>query len=79
LKRDYHHSLYAIACIRAAQGNAKAAVDMLRGAVETGMPDRTLFLSDPLLAPVRTSPEFVAFDAELEPVYHRYEREVGAR
>jgi len=77
-KRDYHHTLYSIACIRAAQGNAKAAVDMLRRAAEMGMPNRTLFRSDPLLAPIRTSPEFTAFDAELEPVWKRYEREAGS-
>jgi TolB-like protein len=79
LKRDFHHTLYALACLRAAQGNAKAAVEMLRRAVQTGMPNRTLFLSDPLLAPIRTSPEFVAFDAELEPVFRGYEREVGSQ
>jgi hypothetical protein len=79
LKRDYHHTLNAIACLRAAQGNPKAAVDMLRRAVETGMPNRTLFLADPLLASVRGTPQFVAFDAELEPVFRRYEQEVGSR
>ena len=79
LKRDYHHTLYAIACLRAAQGDVKAAVDLLRRTVATGMPDRTLFLADPLLANVRTRPEFKAFDGELEPLYRRYEREVGAR
>jgi TolB-like protein/aminoglycoside phosphotransferase (APT) family kinase protein/tetratricopeptide (TPR) repeat protein len=77
LLRDYHHTLYSIACIRAAQGDAKGAVDMLRKTVATGMPDRTLFLRDPLLEKVRKSPEFAAFDAELEPVWRRYENEWG--
>jgi tetratricopeptide (TPR) repeat protein len=77
LLRDYHHTLYSIACIRAAQGDAKGAVDMLRKAVATGMPDRTLFLRDPLLEKVRKTPEFAAFDAELEPVARRYEKEWG--
>ena len=77
-KRDFHHTLYSIACIRAAQGNPKAAVDMLRRAVEMGMPNRTLFRSDPLLASVRTTPEFTAFDAELEPVWKRYETQAAA-
>jgi len=76
--RDYHHTLYAIACIRAAQGDAKRVVDLLRRAAAAGMPDRTLFLKDPLLAPIRSSAEFAAFDAELEPVYRRYERESAA-
>jgi TolB-like protein/tetratricopeptide (TPR) repeat protein len=76
-KRDYHHTTYAIACIRAAQGDAKGAVDMLRRTVEMGMPDRTLFLTDPLLAPIRSTPEFAAFDAEFEPVWRKYEREYG--
>jgi tetratricopeptide (TPR) repeat protein len=78
LLRDYHHTLYVVACLRAAQGDAKGAVDMLRRTVAAGMPDRTLFLSDPLLARVRPTPEFVAFDAELEPVWKRYERETAA-
>ncbi len=77
LLRDYHHTLYSIACIRAAQGDAKGAVDMLRKTVAAGMPDRTLFLRDPLLERVRKTPEFAAFDAELEPVWRRYEKEWG--
>jgi serine/threonine-protein kinase len=77
LLRDYHHTLYSIACIRAAQGDAKGAVDMLRRTVATGMPDRTLFLRDPLLEKLRKAPEFAAFDAELEPVWRRYEKEWG--
>ncbi len=74
-KRDYHHTTYAVACIRAAQGNAKAAADMLRRTVATGMPDRPLFLADPLLEPIRSTPEFGAFDAELEPVWRKYEQD----
>jgi tetratricopeptide (TPR) repeat protein len=78
LLRDYHHTLYAVACIRAAQGDARTAVDMLRRTVATGMPDRTLFLADPLLSSIRGSREFAAFDAELEPVSRGYEREDAA-
>ena len=74
-KRDYHHTTYAIACIRSAQGDAKGAVDMLRRTVATGMPDRPLFHADPLLASVRSSAEFAAFDAELEPIWRKYEQE----
>jgi len=77
LLRDYHHTLYSIACIRAAQDDSKGAVDMLRKTVATGMPDRTLFLKDPLLEKLRKSPEFAAFDAELEPVARHYEMEWG--
>jgi tetratricopeptide (TPR) repeat protein len=77
LLRDYHHTLYSIACIRAAQGDSKGAVDMLRRTVAAGMPDRTLFLRDPLLEKIRKTPEFAAFDAELEPVWRRYEKEWG--
>jgi TolB-like protein/tetratricopeptide (TPR) repeat protein len=77
LLRDYHHTLYSIACIRAAQGDAKGAADMLRKTVAAGMPDRSLFLKDPLLEKIRKTPEFAAFDAELEPVARRYEKEWG--
>jgi TolB-like protein/tetratricopeptide (TPR) repeat protein len=73
--RDFHHTAYAIACLRAAQGDAAGAVAWLRRTVATGMPARTLFLMDPLLARVRGTPEFAAFDAELEPVWRGYERE----
>ena len=41
------------------------------------MPDRTLFRRDPLLEKIRKTPEFAAFDAELEPVWRRYEKEWG--
>jgi TolB-like protein len=76
-KRDYHHTTYAIACIRAAQGDARRAVEMLRRTVATGMPNRTLFLADPLLAPIRSTAEFAAFDAEFEPRWREYEKEYG--
>jgi serine/threonine protein kinase/tetratricopeptide (TPR) repeat protein len=75
LKRDYHHTTYAVACIRAAQGDNPGAVEMLRRTVATGMPDRTLFLADPLLARLRPSREFAAFDAEFEPNWRRLEKE----
>ena len=75
LRRDYHHTTYAIACIRAAQGDNRGAVDMLRRTVANGMPNRTLFLADPLLAGVRPSPEFADFDAEFEPDWRRLQEE----
>jgi TolB-like protein/tetratricopeptide (TPR) repeat protein/predicted Ser/Thr protein kinase len=78
LLRDYHHTLYAVACIRAAQGDAAGAVDYLRRTVATGMPNLTLFRKDPLMERVRGTPEFTAFLAELEPVWARYEREAAA-
>lgn len=78
LLRDDHHTLYPVACIRAAQGDARAAVALLRRTVAAGMPDRSLFLADPLLAPVRTSAEFAAFDADLEAESQRYERAMDA-
>jgi tetratricopeptide (TPR) repeat protein len=77
LLRDHHHTLYAVACIRAAQGNAPAAVDYLRRTVAAGMPNLTLFRKDPLLDRVRGTAEFKAFLAELEPVWARYEREAA--
>ena len=78
LKRDYHHTLYAVACIRAAQGDSRGSVEMLRRTIEAGMPDRTLFLVDPLLAGVRSTPEFAAFDAEFEPAWRQLEKEKSA-
>ena len=77
LLRDHHHTLYAVACIRAAQGDAPAAVDYLRRTVAAGMPNLTLFRKDPLLDRVRGTAEFKAFVAELEPVWARYEREAA--
>ncbi len=76
--RDYHHTAYNIALLRAVQGDTPGAVDWLRRTVAAGMPDRTLFLRERLLAKVRMSSEFAAFDAELEPVWNRYERESTA-
>ena len=77
LRRDYHHTTYAIACIRAAQGDNRGAVDMLRRTVANGMPNRTLFLADPLLGRVRPSPEFAAFDAEFEPNWRRLQEDAA--
>ena len=50
---------------------------MLRRTAQTGMPNRPLFLADPLLERIRSSPEFAAFDAELEPLWRKYERDYG--
>jgi adenylate cyclase len=78
LLRDHHHTLYVLACIRSIQGDARRAVEMLRQAAAAGLPNRPAFLTDTLLAKARTSPEFATFDAELEPVWRRYEREAAA-
>jgi tetratricopeptide (TPR) repeat protein len=73
--RTYHHTTYAIAGIRATQGDAPGAVAWLRRTVETGMPNLVLFRADPIFDRVRRAPEFQAFLADIEPVWKRYEQE----
>jgi tetratricopeptide (TPR) repeat protein len=61
-----HHASYFAACALARMRRPADAVRWLREAAETGFPCYTLFARDPLLDPIRSSPEFVAFMADLK-------------
>ncbi|MEZ4239271.1 MAG: hypothetical protein R3F59_24575 [Myxococcota bacterium] len=52
--------LYDLACARALDGDASAALDALRRAVDAGFADRAYALQDPDLASLRADPGFAA-------------------
>ena len=75
----YHHTVYFIACIYAAEANSAEAVKWLREAAATGFLAYPLFERDPLLDKIRTAPEFVQFMQELEQTVDGYRREFERR
>jgi eukaryotic-like serine/threonine-protein kinase len=70
-----HHRMYEVACNYALLGNSKEAVRFLREAAATGFPAYTLFERDSFLDPIRSSPEFISFMAEMKPLYERRRNE----
>lgn len=73
--RAFHHVAYNAASIYALQGKGEEAVEWLRKAVETGMPNYTLFSRDSHLDRIRKHPAFVAFMNDLKPRWEAYQRE----
>jgi hypothetical protein len=71
----FHHALHNLASARAQLGDATGAVGYLRRASETGFACLPCFDADPLLAPVRSTPEYAALRADLL----RDEEQVRAR
>jgi len=61
----FHHSWHLLAEARAQKNDAAGAVDFLRLAAENGFPCTPCFENDPLLAPIRSSPDYVALKSEL--------------
>jgi hypothetical protein len=64
-----------MADVYALQGKARQAVEWLRKAAETGLPNYLLFSRDPHLDRIRRDPVFVQFMAELKMRWERYRRE----
>ena len=73
--RTYHHLVYEVACNYALLGKSAQAVEHLREAVATGYCPYTLFERDQYLNPIRNSPEFIQFMADMKPVYERRRNE----
>jgi len=61
----FHHVFHLLADAHAQMKDAQQAVEYLRRASETGLPCLPCFDNDPLLAPVRGSPEYSALRADL--------------
>ena len=74
-KLTYHHIIYEVACNYALLGNANEAVKHLREADATGYSPYPLYERDSYLDPIRNTPEFIQFLAEMKPVYERRRRE----
>jgi len=62
----FHHVLHFLAEARAMRGDLARAAELLRMAVETGMPCAPCFDNDSLLAPVRASKEYAEIKREIE-------------
>jgi adenylate cyclase len=73
MNRNFHHSTYNRACIYALAGKANVAVEWLRDTVKAGMPNYPAFSRDRCFDPIRQSPQFIQFMAELEPVWKDYD------
>ena len=71
----YHHLMYEVACNYALLGNSGEAVKFLREAAATGYSPYELYTQDPYLDPIRSSPEFVQFMADMKPVYEARKKE----
>jgi TolB-like protein len=61
----FHHVLHFLADVRAIQGDAAGAVEFLTEASKSGFPCAPCFEKDPLLDPIRRSPEYARLEAEL--------------
>jgi eukaryotic-like serine/threonine-protein kinase len=72
---DYHHITYEFAQVCAINGNVPEAVKWLRETSETGNPSYEMFARDPFLDPIRQSPAFAQFMADLKPQYEKYRSE----
>jgi tetratricopeptide (TPR) repeat protein len=71
----FHHALHGLAGARAQLGDTAGAIAYLRRASETGLPCLPCFDADPLLEPVRGTPEYAGLRADLL----REEEQVRAR
>jgi TolB-like protein len=60
-----HHALHFLAEARAQRGDAAGAVALLARAAETGLSCPVCFDGDPMLSPIRSSPEYAALKEEL--------------
>jgi hypothetical protein len=70
----YHHAAYLRGCISALGGDAVTAVRWLQETVDTGMPIYPAFVRDKCFEPIRQTPQFSKFLADLKPVWEDYER-----
>jgi hypothetical protein len=73
INRGFHHIAYSRACVYALGAKAERAVEWLHATVGAGMPNYPVFSRDPCFDPIRRSPAFVQFMAELAPVWNGYE------
>lgn len=61
----FHHALHMLADARAQRGDGSGAVEFLRRASETGLPCLVCFDTDPLLAPIHSTPAYAALRADV--------------
>ena len=69
-----HHVAYSIGVVYAQLGDREMALTWLKRAIETGFPCYPFFVSDPLLAPLRSDASFRAVLRELEVKHAEWQR-----
>ncbi|MEO6258750.1 MAG: protein kinase [Thermoanaerobaculia bacterium] len=74
----FHHALYGIACAYAQLGDAAKCVETLDRVSREGMPCYPLFASDPLLDPVRGTPQFRQFLADSHDAHEARKKTITA-
>jgi tetratricopeptide (TPR) repeat protein len=72
-----HHTRHYVAAALATMGQPERALEQLRLAAETGLPNYPLFLGDRHLDSLRTRPDFLEFLADLKPGWEACRREFG--
>jgi TolB-like protein len=73
----FHHVYHLLAEAHAQKGDAERSVSYLRQAAATGFPCLVLFESDPLLAPIRGSVQYLGLRRELERMLQSYRAQLG--
>src|SRR5262249_28254194 len=71
----YHHAAYDMACVYALEGKGAEAVKWLREAAVTGFQLYPRYERDAYLNPIRQTPEFIQFLAEMKAQNDRYRHE----
>jgi TolB-like protein len=72
-----HHTRHYVAAALATAGQPERAIEQLRLAAETGLPNYPLFLVDPHFKSLKTRPDFKAFLAGLKPGWEAFRSEFG--
>jgi len=72
-----HHTRHYVAAALATMGQPERALEQLRLAAETGLPNYPLFLVDRHLESLRARPDYVEFLAGLKPGWEACRREFG--
>jgi tetratricopeptide (TPR) repeat protein len=74
-----HHMIHNAAAAYAALGKPTQAVNLLRKAIATGLPNYPLFRDDPNLQPLHNQPAFARMMGDLKKQYGAFEKEFGQR
>ncbi len=73
--RGFHHIAHDIAAVYALQGKAPEAVEWLKKAADTGLPNYPMFMRDPNFERIRKDEVFVQFMSQLKTRWDNYNRE----
>ena len=74
-----HHMIHNAAAAYAALGKPTQAVNLLRKAIATGLPNYPLFRDDPNLQPLHNQPAFARMMGDLKKQCRAFEKEFGQR